>query len=128
MKYFKVIKEFTQATEDKRGVIQYLHHKKMKISEICKELNVSRPTVYRWIKRDDTKSKIRQRKFKLSQEHCDFMVKEAANSFGIKNGTSARGMKSKIFNHFGVKVCASTINTHLNRLLTNQGSQLRHFS
>jgi len=127
MKYFKVIKEFNHTPEDKRGIIQYLYHKNMKISNICKELNVSRPTVYRWISREYVASKKRQRKFKLNLEHCDFMVKEAANAFGIKNGTSARGMQSKILNHFGVKVCASTIITNLNWLLIKQRKPIKTF-
>ena len=119
MKYFVVRKILPQTVESKRGAIQYLYLKGLKVSEISKELRISRPMVYKWINIDGINPPRRKsRKFKLKNEHFEFMIHEAANKFGIKEEASSRNIRNKIFRRFGELFATSTINRHLNRLLS----------
>ena len=97
MEHFQAIRDFNLTPQVKRGIIQYLYSKKVKITQISKEIGVSRPTIYRWIKRDSVLARKRNRKYKLKPEYFDFIAKEAANKFGIKTESSARGIKNKLF-------------------------------
>ena len=128
MKYFETRKCLPQTTKSKRGTIQYLYSKGLKISEISKELKVSRPMVYKWINKTEISPRRKKRKYKLKDHHFEFIINEDANKFGINSGASARAIRNKLLNRFGETFAISTINRHLNSYYQSQEDLQKHFS
>ena len=112
-------KSFELSKAAKRGAVLFLHKKGLNPTQISKQVRMTRTSVYKWINKGDIlPARRKQYKHKLKDVHLKYMVEKAANKQTIKECASSRSIQSQLLSKFNVHVCHTTVNNHLNRILT----------